>query len=177
VRLLLLRGTLSRKEGLIIYTTNTDVSELRTQVVDVKLRTRSLIELTRRLIDESFLRLKVSRRLVYEAQQSKERLDRMLKAMDSSKVSDEVSATPVVPENRPMAESVESAASIICGHCEGILLNKKAYRVWTEDGGVRLLDMVVCYACKLEAQKLGLNTERVKKSASAPKAKKNGLSC
>jgi hypothetical protein len=28
-----------------------------------------------------------------------------------------------------------------------------------------LLDMVVCYACNLEAQKLGLNSDEVKKIA------------
>jgi hypothetical protein len=49
-----------------------------------------------------------------------------------------------------------------CDHCEGILLSNKAYRVWTEDSGRILLDMVVCYACNLEAQKLGLNSDEVK---------------
>jgi RNase P subunit RPR2 len=120
------------------------------------------MELTRRLIDESFLRFKVSHGLLYAAQQSKERLDRVLKARDSSQESHEVSATPVVAEKRPAVESAKSAARIICGHCEGILFNKKAYRVWTEDDGVILLDMVVCYSCKLGAQKLGLKTQRVK---------------
>ena len=59
-----------------------------------------------------------------------------------------------------------SAANITCGHCEGILLNKRAYRVWTEESGLILLDMIVCYACKLEAQKLGLKTDNVKGSSS-----------
>jgi hypothetical protein len=144
---------------------------LRTQVVDIKLRTRSLVELTRRLIDESFLRLKVSRGLVHEAQQSKERLDRVLNTADSSKVCDELTAIPVVAKKPPVVvESPKKAPGILCGHCEGILLNKKAYRVWTEDDGASLLDIVVCYGCKLEAQKLGLNTERVSKSVSVPKA-------
>ena len=119
------------------------------------------MELTRRLIEQSFVRFKVSHSLLYAAQQSKERLDRVLKAMDSSKVSHEVSAAPVVAKKRPVLESSKRAAGIICDHCEGILFNKKAYRVWTEDDGVILLDMVVCYACKMEAQKLGLKTERV----------------
>jgi RNase P subunit RPR2 len=139
-----------------------DLSQMHNQVVDIKLRTRSSIELTTRLIDQSFVRLKISRGLVYQAQQSKERLDRVLKAMDPGNVRHEVSATPVVAKKRPMLESSKSAGRIICGHCEGILFNKKAYRVWTEDDGVILLDMVVCYTCKLEAQKLGLKTERVK---------------
>jgi hypothetical protein len=156
---------------LIIDTANIDVGDLRTQVVDMKLRTRSLIELTRRLMDESFLRLKASRELVYQAQQSKERLDRVLNTAYSSKVCDELSAIPVVAKKRPVAvKSPKTAAGIICGHCEGILLNKKAYRVWTEDDGASLLDMLVCYGCKLEAQKLGLNTERLSKSVSVLKA-------
>jgi hypothetical protein len=58
-----------------------------------------------------------------------------------------------------------SLAEVTCQHCEGILLGNKAYRVWTEDSGRILLDMVVCYACNLEAQKLGLNTDEVKKIA------------
>ena len=118
------------------------------------------MELTRRLIHQSFLQFEVSHGLLYAAQQSKERLDRVLKARDSSQVSHEVSAT-VIAEKRPPVESAKSAARIICGHCEGILFNKKAYRVWTEDDGVILLDMVVCYSCRLAAQKLGLNTKRV----------------
>ncbi len=52
-----------------------------------------------------------------------------------------------------------------CDHCEGILLSNKAYRVWTEDSGRILLDMVVCYACNLEAQKLGLHSDEVKTMA------------
>ena len=58
-----------------------------------------------------------------------------------------------------------SLADVTCEHCEGILLGNKAYRVWTEDAGRILLDMVVCYACNLEAQKLGLNSDEVKKIA------------
>ena len=164
MRLLLLRANYSGKKDFVIYTTNIDVGELRTQVAHVKLRTRSLIELTRSLIDESFLRLKVSRGLVYEAERSKERLDRVLKTNDSSVVCTDLPAIPVLATKRPVAlESSVSTRNLICGHCEGILFNKKAYRVWTEDGGVSLLDMVVCYACKLEAKKLGLNTERARK--------------
>ena len=62
-----------------------------------------------------------------------------------------------------------NAANVTCGHCEGFLLNKGAYRVWTEESGLILLDMVVCYACKLEAEKLGLNTDQVKTSAAPRK--------
>jgi hypothetical protein len=35
--------------------------------------------------------------------------------------------------------------------------------VRTEDSGVTLLDMIVCYACNLQAQDLGLNTDEIRK--------------
>ena len=56
------------------------------------------------------------------------------------------------------------AAKKLCDHCEGVLLNTKAYRVRSEDGGLTLLDMIVCYACHLEAQNLGLETEEIRES-------------
>ena len=56
------------------------------------------------------------------------------------------------------------AAAGICVHCEGVLLNNKAYRVRSEDCGLTLLDMIVCYACHLEAQKLGLESEEITES-------------
>jgi hypothetical protein len=46
---------------------------------------------------------------------------------------------------------------ILCDHCEGPLTGR-AYRVLSEEDGVRLLDMVVCRACYLEAQRIGLET-------------------
>ena len=46
---------------------------------------------------------------------------------------------------------------ILCDHCEGPLTGK-AYRVMSEEDGVRLLDMVVCHACYLEARRIGLDT-------------------
>ena len=52
----------------------------------------------------------------------------------------------------------------MCEHCEGVLLNDKAYRVRSADGGLTLLDLIVCYACHLEAQKLDLETEEIRKS-------------
>lgn len=57
--------------------------------------------------------------------------------------------------------SAMSTANIRCDHCEGILLSNKAYRVRTEDHGLVLLDMIVCYACNLEAKNLGLRTDEV----------------
>jgi hypothetical protein len=46
---------------------------------------------------------------------------------------------------------------LLCDHCEGPLTSK-AYRVLSEEDGVRLLDMVVCHACYLEARRIGLET-------------------
>lgn len=46
---------------------------------------------------------------------------------------------------------------ILCDHCEGPLTDE-VYRVLSDEGGVRLLDMVVCHACYLEARKIGLET-------------------
>ena len=57
-----------------------------------------------------------------------------------------------------------TAANITCDHCEGTILNNKAYRVRTEDAGLILLDMIVCYACNLEAQSLGLTTNEIRKT-------------
>ena len=37
----------------------------------------------------------------------------------------------------------------------------KSYRVSSEKDGERLLDMVVCYECFLDASQLGLDTEPV----------------
>ena len=140
-----------------------DLDQLRNQITETKLRTKSSIEFTRLLIEQCFLQFKVSHRNLYAAHQSQERLDRVLKANESGTVNPEVSGNSVRAKRRVVpVESGSSATKIICGHCEGILFNKKAYRVWAEDDVVILLDMVVCYACKLEAQKLGLKTERVK---------------
>jgi hypothetical protein len=72
----------------------------------------------------------------------------------------------VLAKKRPVAlNSGINAENITCGDCEGILLNKRAYQLWTEEYGLILLDMIVCSACKLEAEKLGLNTDEVKTSA------------
>jgi hypothetical protein len=46
---------------------------------------------------------------------------------------------------------------ILCDHCEGPLIGS-AYRVLSEEHGVKLLDMVVCHACYLEARRIGLKT-------------------
>jgi hypothetical protein len=51
-------------------------------------------------------------------------------------------------------------ANDTCEYCEGILSNK-AFRVTSEGYGVSFLNMIVCYACHLEAQKVGLKTEEL----------------
>jgi hypothetical protein len=47
-----------------------------------------------------------------------------------------------------------------CQHC-GELVIGRTYRVISQDGGVILLDMTVCYYCFLEARRLGLHAEDV----------------
>jgi hypothetical protein len=156
----------SSEKGIKIVTMTIDLEQVCSQLAARKLRTKSSIELTRLLIDQSFLRFKVSHRSLYAAQQSQERLDRVLKAIEPGTVRSEMSANSVRAKRRlDPVESGRSAEDVLCGHCEGILFNKKTFRVWTQEDGVILLDMVVCYACKLEAQRLGLNTEQVKGSA------------
>jgi hypothetical protein len=148
-----------------------DRDRLLAELNDIKSRTKSSVELTTRLIDQSFLRFKASHGTLYAVRQSRELLDRLFNTLDSGSEGGEASGEPVVAKKRSAAlkNSGRSAANIMCGHCEGILLNRKAYRVWTEESGLILLDMIVCYACKLEAQKLGLNTDQVKRSAAPPK--------
>ena len=153
----------------MISTMAIDRDRLLAQLDEIKSRTKSSVELTTHLIDQSFLRFKASHRTLYAVRQSHELLDGLLNTLDSASVWDEASGEPLVAKKRPAAlkNSRRSAANIMCGHCEGILLNKKAYRVWTEESGLILLDMIVCYACKLEAEKLGLNTDQVKKISSS----------
>ena len=104
VRLLPVGGAKSsEQEGLIIDTMTMNLSQLHNHLDDTKLRSRTSIEITRRLIDQSFLQLKVSRRSLYAAQQSKEQLERVLNTADSSSVLDEVSAIPVAAKKRRIA--------------------------------------------------------------------------
>jgi RNase P subunit RPR2 len=76
-------------------------------------------------------------------------------------VSREPSDLAKTTERREPVHSVPLAENSTCDHCEGILLNNKAYRVRTQDHGLVLLDMVVCYACNLEAKNLGLETDEL----------------
>jgi hypothetical protein len=155
----------------VISTIAIDRDQLLAQLDEIKSRAKGSVELTTHLIDRSFVRFKASHRTLYKVRQSHQMLDRLLTTLDSGSVWREASGKPVVAKKRSAAlkNSGRSAENIMCGHCEGILLNRKAYRVWTEESGLILLDMIVCYACKLEAEKLGLNTDQVKKSAAPRK--------
>jgi hypothetical protein len=52
-----------------------------------------------------------------------------------------------------------NGSSPICEHC-GELYDGRAYRVTSEEDGILLLDMIVCYACSVEARRLGLATRK-----------------
>jgi len=51
------------------------------------------------------------------------------------------------------------ASGAICEHC-GEPYKGSAYRVTSEEDGIILLDMIVCYACSIEARRLGLGTRK-----------------
>lgn len=53
--------------------------------------------------------------------------------------------------------------SIFIHSCErcGEYFAGKSYRVSSEKDGEKLLDLVVCYGCYIEASQLGLDTEAV----------------
>ena len=56
-----------------------------------------------------------------------------------------------------------------CEHC-GELIVGSAYRVTSEDKGIRLLDMIVCSLCFIAAKRLRLHAEEIdvrKKTSSA----------
>ena len=46
----------------------------------------------------------------------------------------------------------------ICEHCDEMIVGN-AYRVTSEEGGIVLLDMIVCSLCAIEAKRLQLHTE------------------
>ena len=48
----------------------------------------------------------------------------------------------------------------ICRHCNEVCAGD-AYRVRSEEDGVILLDMIVCYACSQEARGLELWTQKI----------------
>lgn len=48
----------------------------------------------------------------------------------------------------------------VCGHCEK-LATGSVYRVVSEEGGIVLLDMIVCYSCYVQAKTLGLDAKQI----------------
>jgi hypothetical protein len=48
-----------------------------------------------------------------------------------------------------------------CQHCNQFTTGS-AYRVTSEEFGVLMLDMIVCYECSLDARRLGLHTDKFK---------------
>ena len=48
----------------------------------------------------------------------------------------------------------------ICQHC-GELIVGNAYRVTSEEEGIKLLDMIVCSLCFVEAERLHLHAEAI----------------
>lgn len=138
-----------------------DPEQLFARLDEIKCRTKSSIEISRHLINQSFLRFKATHRNLYLAQRSQEQLDSWPQKKDSAAVSDEASNFARINQRAKSVHSAAIESNLTCDHCEGILLNNKAYRVKTYDHGLTLLDMVVCYACNLEAKNLGLETDEL----------------
>lgn len=138
-----------------------DPEQLWARLDEIKSRTKSSIEISRHLIDQSFLHFKATHRNLYLAQRSQEQLDSLPQKKDSAAVSHEPLNLATITERPKSVHSAAIEANSTCDHCEGILLNNKAYRVRTHDHGLTLLDMVVCYACNLEAKNLGLETDEL----------------
>jgi RNase P subunit RPR2 len=135
-----------------------DRDQLFARLDDIRSRTKSSIEISRRLIDQSFLRFKATHRNLYAAQRSQDQLNALTQTLESAATSRELSALVKTSKRPETLHFTGVETNSTCDHCEGILLNKKAYRVKTHDQGLILLDMVVCYACNLEARNLGLET-------------------
>ena len=115
------------------------------------------LEISRRLVDESFLRFKETHHKLYAAQRSHEQLDALTERKDPAPEPSNHARTTARPDTLHAAREANGT----CDHCEGVLLNNKAFRVRTQDQGLILLDMIVCYACNLEAQNLGLETDEL----------------
>jgi RNase P subunit RPR2 len=142
-----------------------DRDQLFARLDDIKSRTKSSIEISRRLIDQSFLRFKATHRNLYAAQQSQEQLNSLPQKKDPAGASEEPSNLARTTERREAVHSAALGENSTCEHCEGVLLNNKCYRVRTQDQELVLLDMVVCYACNLEAKNLGLETDELQATA------------
>jgi hypothetical protein len=60
-----------------------------------------------------------------------------------------------------MARSLDQNMKSFCEHC-GALITGNVYRVTSEEEGIILLDMTVCWYCFVEAKRLHLHTEEIK---------------
>ena len=58
----------------------------------------------------------------------------------------------------PKEAICEKVCDGICQHC-GELIVGNAYRVTSEEEGIKLLDMIVCSLCFVEAERLHLHAE------------------
>ncbi len=150
-----------------------DRDQLFARLDDIKSRTKSSIEISRRLIDQSFLRFKATHRNLYAAQRSQERLNALPVKKDSASALREPTNFARTAQRSGALHSAGFKGNSTCDHCEGLLLNNKAYRVRTQDRGLTLLDMVVCYACNLEAKNLGLETDELQATAESELTSQN----
>jgi hypothetical protein len=57
-----------------------------------------------------------------------------------------------------------------CQHC-GELIVGSAYRVTSEDEGITLLDMIVCFLCFIAAKRLRLHAEEINVRSKTPPAR------
>jgi hypothetical protein len=137
---------------------------LRTRLEEIKSRAKSCIDISARLVDESFSSLQKSCSNLYKVRRSQELLDGFLKTIESQQLCSDLLESAEATDEYTVAVHCETRAHMRCDHCDGILLNNKAYRVRTEDDGLVLLDMTVCHACNLEARNLGLKTIQVRKT-------------
>ena len=157
----------------MIRTKAIDRNQLFARLDDIKSRTKSSIEISRLLIDQSFLRFKATHRNLYAAQRSHEQLNALPDVKNLAAVSQERSNLGKTRERPEPLHSAGFKENSTCNHCEGLLLNNKGYRVRTQDSGVTLLDMVVCYACNLEANNLGLETDELQATAESELTSQN----
>jgi hypothetical protein len=58
--------------------------------------------------------------------------------------------------DQPMQKLME----FVCEHC-GKLETSSVYQVVSEEGGIVLLDMIVCHSCYLQAKNLGLDAKEI----------------
>ena len=152
---------LTKEESIVIRSKAIDRDQLFARLDDIKSRTKRSIEISRRLVEQSFLRFKATHRNLYAAQRSQEQLNALPYVKNSAAVSQERSDLGKTRERPEPLHSADIETNSTCDHCEGILLNNKAYLVRTQEHGLILLNMIVCYACHLEAKNLGLETDEL----------------